>query len=68
MSNPIYAHFGSRVDRFWNMCTRLVHNFPNFLIYLYRNEPIEIVPGAWILLHMHTVCAQNISLISNTDA
>ena len=35
-------------------------------MYLYRNEPIELVPGAWILLHMYLVCAQNKSLISNT--
>ena len=54
------------MHRFWNMCIRQVHGFPNFLIYLYRNEPIEIVPGAWFLIHMHPVCAQNKSLISNT--
>ena len=52
---------------FWNMCTQQVHDFPNLLIYLYRNEHIEIVPGAWILLHMHPVCAKNKSLISDTD-
>ena len=49
------------------MCTRQVHDFPNLLIYLYRNEHIEILSGAWILLHMHPVCAQNKSLISDTE-
>ena len=53
------------MHRFWNLCTRQVHDFSNLLIYLYRNELTELL--LLILLYMHPVCAQNKSVISNTE-
>ena len=54
-----FAQFGGWMHWSWNLCTWQVHDFPNVLIHLYRNKHLEIVPGAWILLRMHAVCAQN---------
>ena len=70
-----YIHIESGIHAIWDAvfeikgapCTRCAH-FPKFSTSLYRKEPIQIVPGAWILLHMHPLCAQNKALISNTGA
>ena len=60
------AHFVGLVHVFWNMCTRQVHAFSKFSICLYRNELKESLPGVWLFLPMHSMCAQNKSLISNS--
>ena len=55
-----------------------VHNLGNYApgmcmiipqfeyIHIYRNELMEILLGACLLIDLLPVCAQNISLISNT--
>ena len=41
-------------------------HFCNILILLYKEEPMDKLPGAWFGLPMHPECAQNETLISNT--
>ena len=43
-----------------------MHGYSKFCISLYRNEPTKRQSGAWVCLSVHSVCAQNNSLISNT--
>ena len=44
-----------------------VHTFLKFSTYSYRNEPIDILTGAGVLVHIYPTSAQNKSLISNTE-
>ena len=36
------------------------------MVIIYRNELMDVQPGAWFLKAMHPACAQNKTLISNT--
>ena len=47
--------------------TPCVHTSYNMLIPLYKEEPMNKLPGARFWQPMHPECAQNKTLISNTD-
>ena len=53
--------------KIYSLCNGIEQYKPKIKKYIYRNEPMEILPGAWGFLLMHPMGAQNKSLISNTD-
>ena len=63
----LHAHFGCRVHRFQHLCTQWVHAFFNILIPLCKEELTHgQTAGCMILaIHVHPVCAQYKTLISN---